>query len=104
MHKLLAIGGAAALALWASAASADETTGTISKIDHTKNIFVVDGVPYAASPNNTVGVKLSQLKVGDRVTFEYTDDPAEQKWPINTMVLKRATQGQAESRSPWLAH
>ena len=90
MHKLLVIGTAAVVGLWAMAASADETTGTISKIDHIKNIFVVDGVPYAAAPNNTVGVKLSQLKVSDRVTFEYTDDPAEQKWPINTMVLKRA--------------
>jgi hypothetical protein len=104
MHKLLAIGGAAVLGLWAVAASADVTTGTISKIDRDKNVFVVDGIPYAASPNNTVGVKLSQLKVGDKVTLEYTDDPAEQKWPVNTMVLKRAAQGQAQSSSPWLAH
>ena len=90
MHKLLAVGAAAVLGLWAMAASADETTGTITEIDHIKNTFVVDGVPYAASPNNTVGVKLSQLKVGDRVTFEYTDDPAEQKWPVNVMELKKA--------------
>jgi hypothetical protein len=90
MHKLLAVGAAAVLGLWAMAASADETTGTITEIDHIKNIFVVDGVPYAASPHNTVGVKLSELKVGDKVTFEYTDDPAEQKWPINVMMLKKA--------------
>jgi hypothetical protein len=45
MHKLLAVGAAAVLGLWAMAASADETTGTITEIDHIKNIFVVDGVP-----------------------------------------------------------
>ena len=27
---------------------------------------------------------------GDRVTVHYTDDPAEQKWPINVMELKKA--------------
>ena len=90
MHKLLAIGGAAVLGLWAVAASADETTGTISKIDHTRDTFVVDGVYFTASPNNTVGVKLSQLKDGDKVTVHYTDDPAEQKWPINVMELRKA--------------
>ena len=90
MHKLLAIGGAAVLGLWAVAASADETTGTISKIDHIKNTFVVDGVYFTASPTNTVGTKLSQLKNGDRVTVVYTDDPAEQKWPVNVMELKKA--------------
>ena len=90
MHKLLAIGGAAVLALWAVGASADETTGKISKIDHTRDTFVVDGVYFTASPTNTVGVKLSQLKNGDRVTVHYTDDPAEQKWPVNVMELKKA--------------
>ena len=59
MHKLLAIGGAAVLGLWALAASADdETTGTITEIDHIKNTFVVDGVPYAASPNNVFAIDL----------------------------------------------
>ena len=90
MHKILAIGGAAVLALWAVGASADETTGKISKIDHTRDTFVVDGVYFTASPTNTVGTKLSQLKNGDRVTVHYTDDPAEQKWPINVMELKKA--------------
>ena len=57
IHKLLAVGAAAVFqALWAMAASADETTGTITEIDHIKNIFVVDGVPYAAAPNNTTSV------------------------------------------------
>ena len=51
---------------------------------------MVDGVYFTASPTNTVGTKLSQLKDGDKVTVVYTDDPAEQKWPINVMELKKA--------------
>jgi hypothetical protein len=104
MHKLLAVGAAAVLGLWAMAASANEVTGTISKIDHIRNVFVVDGVPYTASPYNTVGVKLSQLKVGDRVTLQYADTVSEEEWPINAMVLKRAAQGQAQSRPTWLVY
>ena len=67
MRKLLAAGGAAALALWALAASADDITGTISNIDLTRNTFQLEGKTYTASPTNTVGVKLSSLKEGDRV-------------------------------------
>ena len=36
------------------------------------------GIYFTASPSNTVGVKLSQLKDGDKVTVHYADDPAEQ--------------------------
>jgi hypothetical protein len=90
MQKLLAVGAAAMLGLWAMAASADETTGTVSYIDHTRNTFSVGGIYFTASPYNTVGVKLSQLKDGDKVTVVYADDPAEQKWPINVMELKKA--------------
>jgi hypothetical protein len=104
MHKLLAIGAAAVLGLWAIAASANEVTGTISKIDQTRNVLVIDGIPYTASPYNTVGVKLSQLKVGDRVTLQYADTLSQERWPINAMVLKRAAQGQAQSRPAWLVY
>ena len=90
MRKLLIIGGAAAAALWAMAASASEVTGMISKIDLVRNTFVVQGVYFAASPNNTVGAKLSQLKEGDRVTVKYSDDWANQMGPANAMILKKA--------------
>ena len=90
MRKLLAVGGAAMLGLWAMAASADEATGAISKIDHIRNTFVGEGMYFTASPTNTVGVKLSQLKDGDRVTAYYAADPAEQRWPINAMILRKA--------------
>ena len=69
MRKLLAAGGAAALALWALAASADEVTGPISNINLTRNTFIVEGKTYTASPSNTVGVKLSALKEGDNMSI-----------------------------------
>ena len=88
MRKLLAVGGAAALALWALAASADEVTGTISNIDLTRNTFVVEGKTYTASPSNTVGVKLSELKEGDKVRVDSADTTAG-KEPYNAMSLQK---------------
>jgi ABC-type glycerol-3-phosphate transport system substrate-binding protein len=89
MRKLLAIGGAAALALSAMAASADELTGTISNIDLTRNTFEVEGKTFTASPTNTVGAKLDSLMEGDKVTVEATDIETG-KQPINVMRLEKA--------------
>jgi hypothetical protein len=89
MRKLLAIGGAAALALSAMAASADELTGTISNIDLTRNTFDIEGKTFTASPSNTVGAKLTDLMDGDKVTVEATDIETG-KQPINAMRLEKA--------------
>jgi hypothetical protein len=89
MRKLLAIGGAAALALSAMAASADEVKGTISDIDLTRNTFMLEGKTFTASPNNTVGAKLADLMEGDEVTVEATDIETG-KEPINVMRLEKA--------------
>ena len=80
------------LALWASAASADQLTGTISNIDLTRNSFTLEGWEFRASPYNTVGAKLSELKDGDKVTIEYTTGGGggHEKWPMNVMILKKA--------------
>ena len=88
MRKLLAIGGAAALALSAMAASADELVGTISDIDLTRNTFQLEGKTFTASPSNTVGAKLSDLMEGDKVSVEATDIETG-KEPINVMMLKK---------------
>jgi hypothetical protein len=88
MRKLLAVGGAAALALWAMAASADEVTGTISNIDLNRNTFQVEGKTFTASPSNTVGAKLSELKEGDKVRVD-TADMTATKEPYNAMSLKK---------------
>ena len=90
MRKLLAVGGAAVVGLWALGASADQVTGPISKIDLTRDSFIVRGMYFTASPHNTVGTKLSNVKEGDRVTVEYAGDPASQRWPTNAMVLRKA--------------
>ena len=70
MRKLLAIGGALALGLSAMAASADELVGTISNIDLNRNTFMLEGKTFTASPNNTVGAKLSELAEGDKVRVD----------------------------------
>jgi hypothetical protein len=91
MRRLLTIGTAAAVGLWAGAAFADQTTGTITKIDLIRNTFVVDGIYFTAAPSNTVGVKLSRLKEGDRVTVQYGGDWADRRGPVNAMVLKKVS-------------
>ena len=89
MRKLLAISGAAALALSAMAASADEVTGTITNIDLNANTFELEGKTFTASPTNTVGAKLSELQEGDKVTVEATDIESGNQ-PINVMRLEKA--------------
>lgn len=90
MRKILAIAAAGALALLAQAASADEVSGTISDIDLTASTFMVDGKTYAASPENTVGAKLGDLKEGDKVKVEFaTQDATSGKSPINAMALEK---------------
>jgi hypothetical protein len=90
MQKIVGIAAASALLLMAHAASAGEVTGAVSSIDLTANTFVVDGKTYAASPTNTVGVKLSELQEGDTVTVEFaTQDANTGKQPINAMALKK---------------
>jgi hypothetical protein len=93
MRKLLIVGGAAAMGLWAAAASADQVTGPISKIDLIRDSFVVRGIYFTASPSNTVGAKLSNLKEGDRVTVEYAGNWASggSRGPANAMVLKKVS-------------
>jgi hypothetical protein len=88
MGRLLAAGGAAALAVWALAASADDITGTISNIDLTRNTFQLEGKTYTASPTNTVGVKLSELKEGDRVRIQ-SENTSSGKAPYNIMTLNK---------------
>ena len=71
MRKFLGAGVAAALALMAHVAPADEVKGQISNINLTANTFMVGDRVFSASPSNTVGTKLSVLKEGDQVTVTY---------------------------------
>jgi type II secretory pathway component PulM len=76
------------LALSAATASADEVTGAITNIDLTGNTFQVEGKTFTASPTNTVGAKLADLKEGDTVKVEATDIESG-KQPINAMRLEK---------------
>ena len=58
--------------------------------DLTRNTFVVDGIYFAAAPSNTVGAHLSRLKKSDKVIVQYAGDWADQRGPVNPMVLKKA--------------
>jgi hypothetical protein len=78
----------AVLALTVGAAVADEITGTISNIDLTRNTFDVEGKTFTASPSNTVGDKLADLKDGDKVRVDAADIEGG-KQPINAMALKK---------------
>jgi hypothetical protein len=90
MRKVLAVGGAAALALWAMAASADQLKGTISNIDLTRNTFMLEGKTFTASPSNTVGAKLTELKEGDEITINYATVGAAEKEPYNVLAIQKA--------------
>jgi hypothetical protein len=67
----------------------DKTAGTIKDIDLERNTFQIKGKTFSASPTNTVGAKLSDLKEGDKITVQATDLVTE-KQPINVMILEKA--------------
>ena len=73
MRTMLGMATATVLALMAGGAVADEVKGTISNIDLTRKTFTVEGKTFTASPNNTVGVKLEELKDGDTVRVDATN-------------------------------
>ena len=89
MRAMLGMAIGAVLALTAGGALADEVTGTVQNIDLTRNTFQVEGKTFTASPTNTVGVKLDELKEGDKITVEATDIQTG-KEPINAMTIKKA--------------
>ena len=88
MRAMLGMTIGAVLALTAGVAVADEVTGTISNIDLTRKTFTVEGKTFTASPNNTVGVKLEELKDGDTVRVDATNIETG-KQPINAMSLQK---------------
>ena len=88
MRTMLGMATATVLALMAGGAVADEVTGTISNIDLTRNTFQLEGKTFTASPSNTVGDKLADLKDGDKVRVDAADIESG-KQPINAMSLNK---------------
>ena len=70
MHRLLAATLALPLLLGAGAAMADQATGTVESVDPTTRTVVVGGQPYILE-GQAAGMKLDQIKVGDKVTVEF---------------------------------
>jgi len=89
MHRMLTLAAAAALAMGASLANAEEASGPIENIDLTANTFEVDGQLFTASPENTVGPDLSELKEGDEVTVSY-EAPGGTSPPYNAMAITQS--------------
>ncbi len=88
MRPMLGMLVATALVGAASAASADELSGPIKRIDLNNNTFVIGDTIFAASPQNTVGAKLANLKQGDRVTVFYEANVSDRQ-PWNAMIIKK---------------
>jgi hypothetical protein len=90
MRKFLGVGAAAVLALMAHVAAADQMKGQISNINLTSNTFMVGDMLFAASPQNTVGAKLADLKEGDKVTVTYVQNRETRgENAINALTLKK---------------
>ncbi|HSA80982.1 MAG TPA: hypothetical protein VLE23_09170 [Geminicoccaceae bacterium] len=75
MKKILGAVAAAALAFTAGVALADEVSGEVQTIDATMKTFTIDEETFQWSENST-GVKLDELKEGDKVKvmFEANQD------------------------------
>jgi hypothetical protein len=71
MQRLLGPVVATALIAGATLAHADQITGYVADINTIKNTFVVGDTVFTASPTNTVGTPLKDLKEGDKVTIRY---------------------------------
>jgi Cysteine rich repeat len=71
MQRLLGLAAATALILSATLVHAAEMTGYVNDINTTQNSLVVGDTLFTASPSNTVGTALADLKVGDKVSVRY---------------------------------
>ena len=87
MYRMLGIAAAAVFALGTSMAQAEEVTGAVENIDLTRNTFTVGDKVFTASPMNTVGPTLEELKEGDQVTVFFEDAGSGQ--PINATTITK---------------
>jgi hypothetical protein len=91
MRRVLGVAAAAAMAFMVSSASAEDATGTVSNVNTTANTFMLDGKTYTAGDANVVGLKVSDLKNGDKVKINFSNqDATSGKSPINVMSIHKA--------------
>jgi hypothetical protein len=77
------------LACMIGTAHADEITGTVDDINLTRNRITVGGKSFAMSPHNTVGVKIGDLKIGDRVRVFYASGRVPSETRFNAMRVEK---------------
>ena len=70
MNKLLTSAFALSLLLAAGAAMAESTTGTVESVDPNSKTVVINGQPYMLE-GQAAGLKIDEIKVGEKVTVEY---------------------------------
>ena len=86
MRRMLGVVTAAALAFTAGVALADEATGKIESIDQNTNTITVGTQTFQWSSENSMGVKLKDLKAGDMVKIMY--EPNQDKIPDVMSISK----------------
>ncbi len=86
MRRMLGVVTAAALAFTAGVALADEATGKIESIDQTTKTLTVGTQTFQWSDENSLGVKLKDLKAGDMVKIMY--EPNQRKIPDVMSISK----------------
>jgi hypothetical protein len=70
LNKLLTSAFALSLLLGAGAAMAESTTGTVESVDPNSKTVVINGQPYMLE-GQAAGMKIDEIKVGEKVTVEY---------------------------------
>ena len=70
MHRILAATLALSLLLAAGGAMAELATGTVESVDPSSRTVVINGTPYMLE-GQASGLKIDQIKVGDKVTVQF---------------------------------
>ena len=88
MQRLFGLAAATALILSATLAHAAEMTGYVTNINATQSSFMIGDTSFTASPANTVGTALADLKQGDKVSVRYHESGSgHTKDPNNALAI-----------------
>jgi hypothetical protein len=87
VRKLLGIATAVALSTMAFTAAADEAKGMVEKLDAATSTFWIGDKQFIMSNDATGNVTLDELKDGDTVTVEFTQNQGSD--PNNVMRIEK---------------
>ena len=89
MRIMKSIVVAGMLACIIGTARADEIVGAVDNINLTRNRITVGGKIFAMSPHNTVGAKIGDLKIGDRVRVFYASGRVPSETRFNAIRVEK---------------